>query len=130
MMDLWNRASYGMNKYEHAAWLTRDPTTGHYGCVQWPSTFQEFKLSLKKGSPIPSDTVAIIHTHPAPNFGRTQEPNDAGDVAVAEGTGFPVYTITKLNGVGKYDPATHKASRREAPSINFPNAAKDGCGCQ
>lgn len=75
----------------------------------------------------PPDTVAIMHTHPAVGR-RTQQPDDAGDRSVAHVTGVPIYTITKQNGVGKYDPTTDQASKEER-SIDFPNAAKDGCQC-
>lgn len=129
MLDLWKKAGWGMKKQEQGAWIMRDPTTGQYSCKAWPQTNEEFKLTLKKGTPIPDNTVAIIHTHPAPTFGKTQQPDDAGDRKVAQVLGYPIYTITKNNGVGKYDPATDLPSKEET-SIVFPNAARDGCTCK
>jgi RHS repeat-associated protein len=127
MLDLWKKANYGLSPKEQAGWLIKDPTTGQYSCQSWPQTGQSNQLTLKKGWTKPTNTVAVIHTHPAVG-GRTQEPDDAGDRAVARATGVPIYTITKQNGVGKFDPVTGHGSKEE-PSINFPNAAKDACSC-
>ncbi|HEV8433394.1 MAG TPA: IPT/TIG domain-containing protein [Thermoanaerobaculia bacterium] len=128
MLDLWKKANYGMSPKEQAGWLIKDPKTGQYSCQGWPQTGQSNQLTLKKGWTKPANTVAVIHTHPAVG-GRTQQPDDAGDRAVARATGVPIYTITKQNGVGKFDPATGQGSKEE-PSIKFPNAAKDACSCQ
>jgi RHS repeat-associated protein len=129
-LKLWEKASWGHTPPEVFAFITQDPNTGAYGCKQLPMFYEQNQFRIKKGTVIPANTIAVIHTHPN---ARTSQPDDPGDVAAAnlfhkmEPNINALYTISK-KGIGKYVPGA-KHGRREESSLNFPNVGKDGCGC-
>lgn len=127
---LWTKANWGHSSHEVFAFITHDPDTGKYGCKLVPMTYEQNRFTIKKGTLVPANTVAIIHTHPNK---RTSQPDDPGDVAaaVAFNKQFPeiaaLYTISK-RGIGKYVPGQHRGTQEET-SLKFSNAGTDGCGC-
>lgn len=130
ILKLWESAQWGHNSKEVFAFVIKDPQSGAYSCKQLPATYEQNKFTIKEGTEIPENTIAVIHTHPNK---RTSEPDDPGDRAAA--TAFhrmrpdisAIYTISK-KGVGKYVPGAKKGTQEEN-SLNFPNASTDGCGC-
>ncbi|MEO8379706.1 MAG: RHS repeat-associated core domain-containing protein [Acidobacteriota bacterium] len=128
--DLWIIAQWGHRPQEAFAFITHDPKTGNYGCHRLRATYESNQFTIKKETVIPANTIAVIHTHPN---ARTSQPDDLGDVAAAnlfhkiDPNINALYTISR-KGVGKYVPGAKRGTQEES-SLNFPNAAKDGCGC-
>ncbi len=113
--DLWRESAYGNDPLhrERAAWITRDPKTGAYGCVRWPWSAKSNAETwdTKKDGPIPTTMVAQAHTHPnaGPGYNSSPKPSIGGtadnphdDYAAAQ-IGQPVYTVSRL-GIWKVDP--------------------------
>jgi RHS repeat-associated protein len=131
ILSLWRASGEGSNPHEQFAWLTRDPVTGAYGCRKLPMTSQQNEFTVKRGTMIPDNTIAVIHTHPR---NRTALPDDPGDVDAAKAFHQlrsdinALYTIS-YRGVGKFVPGARRGTQEET-SLRFPNASKDGCGCQ
>ena len=129
---LWKQAQSGMNSYEQFAWIMQDPSTGSYSCKRLPMTYQRNSFTIKKGTPIPPNVIAVIHTHPKVG-NRTTDPDDVGDVLAANSfhrmapSIGALYTIT-YKGVGQYVPGAKDGTQEEA-SLAFPDIATDGCGC-
>lgn len=126
--SLWADVGYGHQPYEVFAFIKRD-SSGVYSCERLPGTFESNKFTIKKGTPIPADTIAVIHTHPRV---RTPEPGQGQDPLAAKAFGMPLYVITK-KGVGKFDPSIKTKGYRGTQEESTNNwsgndIASDGCG--
>jgi hypothetical protein len=85
--DLLKLARLGQSNQEHAAFITRD-VDGNHQFVVWPFA-NEFRSATYRGA-LPTDAVAIIHTHP----NSVPYPSD-DDVHLALSTGLPVDVVTR-----------------------------------
>jgi RHS repeat-associated protein len=99
--DLWRQAGYGKRETERAAWITKDPQTGQFGCAKWPWT-ADYR-SETWGGPLPQGTVALAHTHPDTTSPKPSTSGDKSDAIAARDTNHPVYTITR-GGIWKIEP--------------------------
>jgi proteasome lid subunit RPN8/RPN11 len=87
MADLLRHARFGMSNTEEAAFLIRN-AAGATFFLHWPSD-GELNQATWNG-PIPTGTVAILHTHP--NY--LPIPSNR-DIRVARAISIPVYVITR-----------------------------------
>lgn len=85
--DLLKMASYGQSQYEQAAFIIRDPS-GAERFARWP--FQHQASEATYAQAMPSNAIAIIHTHP----NRVPLPSDH-DVRLAARLQLPVFVVTR-----------------------------------
>lgn len=85
--ELLREAGWGTKKTERAAFVVR-AADGAISFVTWPTPTESYRADYL--GQIPSDAVAIIHTHP----NDVPQPSD-GDSMTATRTGLPVYVLTR-----------------------------------
>ena len=91
LQDSWNllaQARYGQSDYEYGAFIVRDDS-GQLRLSVWKFD-REFR-SAHFGGQLPSNVVAITHTHP----NALPAPSD-DDVLLARKIGLPVYVLTRM----------------------------------
>ena len=86
--DLLALGGYGHSAYEHGAFIVRDES-GQLHLRSWKFD-HEFLTAHYLGA-IPSDVVAVTHTHP----NELPMPSD-GDQWLARTTGLPVFVLTRM----------------------------------
>lgn len=85
--DLLKMAAFGQSKFEHAAFIVRDPS-GAERFAYWPFRHQASEATYDQA--IPDNAIAIIHTHPNP----VPLPSDH-DIHLAGRLHLPVYVVTR-----------------------------------
>jgi proteasome lid subunit RPN8/RPN11 len=87
MADMLRHARFGMSNTEEAAFLIRNGAGATF-FLHWPSNGESNQATWT--GPIPTGTVAILHTHP--NY--LPLPSNR-DIRVARAVAIPVYVITR-----------------------------------
>jgi hypothetical protein len=87
LWDMFRRAQYGFSHFEQAAFVVAAPD-GTLSLVPWPMTAIEDESHWK--GPLPSNAVAIVHTHP-----NTSPRPSRLDARTSIKTGLAVYVVTR-----------------------------------
>lgn len=85
--ELLEKARYGRDTKEHAAFLMRD-AGGELRLAEWPWGAESTRATYH--GEVPAGTVAIVHTHP----GHLPNPSP-GDAALSRRLSLPVYVLTR-----------------------------------
>ncbi len=96
--ELWRDSAFGKdpNRTERAGWILRN-SNGEPEYLKWPTTAARSSESWE--GPIPQNTIALAHTHPA-----TKDPKpSAGDRLLSKNIRVAVYTISE-KGIWKVTP--------------------------